>query len=55
LKLTPQQEERIRQLFKLITDEKDPETVQVLVKVGSRSNYKAPVAPKRPVKSRMEH
>ena len=28
--LTPEQDERIRELFKLITDEKDPEKVQVL-------------------------
>jgi hypothetical protein len=28
--LTPEQEQRIRELFKLITDEKDPEKVQVL-------------------------
>lgn len=30
MKLTSEQEERIRELFKLITDERDPEKVQVL-------------------------
>ena len=30
MKLTPEQEQRIRELFKLITEEKDPEKVQLM-------------------------
>jgi DNA-binding NarL/FixJ family response regulator len=42
--LTPEQEQRIRELFKLITDEKDPEKVQVLAgELGRLLTVQAPL------------
>ena len=39
--LTPEQEQRIRALFKLIADEKDPEKVQVLAgELGRRAGHR---------------
>ena len=44
MKLTPEQEQRIRELFKLITDEKDPEKVQVLAgELGRLLTVQAPL------------
>jgi hypothetical protein len=41
---TPEQEQRIRELFKLITDEKDPKKVQVLAgKLGRLLTVQAPL------------
>ena len=42
--LTPEQEQRIRELFKLISDEKDPEQVQVLAgELGRLLTVQAPL------------
>jgi DNA-binding NarL/FixJ family response regulator len=42
--LTPEQEQRIRELFKLISDEKDPEQVQVLAgELGRLLTAQAPL------------
>jgi len=42
--LTPEQEQRIRELFKLINDEKDPEQVQVLAgELGRLLTVRAPL------------
>jgi DNA-binding NarL/FixJ family response regulator len=42
--LSPEQEQRIRELFKLITEEKDPEKVQVLAgELGRLLTVQAPL------------